>query len=576
MFDIVLKNGTIVDGTGKDAYVADIGINKDRIAFIGKIDQEENSYDLEGLTVVPGFIDTHSHADGSVYLYPDCESYIRQGITTFIGGNCGDTNAPIHNFWQRKYWEYDMWDDMDPFIFDSVTTQPLDRAIAVIEKKTGVKIDWRTMGEYFDTIRRNGLACNMISMVGHSQIRADVMGMDQKRNPTAKEMDEMKGLISEAMEAGCWGMSTGRDYPPSAYADVDEIVELMSFIKKKYDGMYCTHWKRTGIRVGTPQKPNKLEGIVEAMEIGLKAGVKTEISHLATGFDIYPEDPRMEKYSADVTMEVIDEYISKGADVAYDVIPGASGGIPIDPYLASYFIPWIKMSGSLAQFIKNLHARDYREDFKDYLRSGKYYAINPRSNGAWDRQIFITKSENTDLTGKSIYEISSMRSMDSIDNLVKLLMDEPKIMVTRFSRSDVSVAELLKHPRASVCTDTYAFDLKGIYGNDMEVPEILPHPHTYCAFPKYILKYGMETFPATIKKITKAPADFFNIKDRGSIEEGKFADIVVMDRNKLKTNENYVEPRVYPEGIDYVFVNGKLAFGNNTFTRVRSGRILTK
>lgn len=238
MFDIVLKNGTIVDGTGKDAYVADIGINKDRIAFIGKIDQKENSYDLEGLTVVPGFIDTHSHADGSVYLYPDCESYIRQGITTFIGGNCGDTNAPIHNFWQRKYWEYDMWDDMDPFIFDSVTTQPLDRAIAVIEKKTGVKIDWRTMGEYFDTVRRKGLACNMISMVGHSQIRADVMGMDQKRNPTAKEMGEMKGLISEAMEAGCWGMSTGRDYPPSAYADVDEIVELMSFIKKKYDGMY--------------------------------------------------------------------------------------------------------------------------------------------------------------------------------------------------------------------------------------------------------------------------------------------------------------------------------------------------
>lgn len=106
--------------------------------------------------------------------------------------------------------------------------------------------------------------------------------------------------------------------------------------------MYCTHWKRTGIRVGTPQKPNKLEGIVEAMEIGLKAGVKTEISHLATGFDIYPEDPRMEKYSADVTMEVIDEYISKGADVAYDVIPGASGGIPIDPYLASYFIPMDK------------------------------------------------------------------------------------------------------------------------------------------------------------------------------------------------------------------------------------------
>ena len=156
-----------------------------------------------------------------------------------------------------------------------------------------------------------------------------------------------------------------------------------------------------------------------------------------------------------------------------------------------------------------------------------------------------------------------------------MIMD-PKIMIRTDSKTDEEIKGLLKHDRGSVCTDTYAFDLKGLYGNDSEIAEILPHPHTYCAFPKYILKYHMDTIQATIRKITGAPAEFMGIDRRGIIREGNFADIVVLDMNRLKTNENYIEPRVYPEGIDYVFINGRKAVDNGVHTGEKAGILLTK
>ena len=574
MYSLVLKNATILDGTGRPAYTADIGIDGDRIAAIGSIRQEENCVDVTGKLVTPGFIDPHSHADCSLFLYPACESYVRQGITTFVGGQCGDSNAPIRRYWMRKYWEYDMWDEIDPFVYGQTTIQPTERAVEGIYRKSGIVIDWRTFPEYMEKVKKQGLGCNMIALLGHSQVRADVMGTDQKRPPSPREMDEMKACIDEAMSSGAWGLSTGRDYPPSAYATQEEIAELVGYAKRRYNGMYFTHWKRTGVRTGTPEKPNKLAGITEALEIGLATGAKTQVSHISTGFDIYPPNPQMDVYAAKVTLDIFDDYLARGADAAFDVIPGHSGGIPIQPYLVSRLMPWLRQSGSLAGFVRNLRAGDYRRKLIDLLESGEWYPLNPLANPVWDVNIVVLRSEDPSNEGKSIRQIAGERGMSSLETVMDLLIKEPRIIVEDFKKSEEEVRALLSHPKGFPCTDTYAFDLEGTYGRDMEVPELLPHPHTYCAFPKVIQRYPAATLEETIHKMTGAVASFLGIEGRGELKEGNFADIVVLDYENLKTNENYIEPRVYPEGIDMVIVNGCVEVDDNGFTGRLGGRVL--
>ena len=573
-FDIVIKNGRIVDGTGKKSYLADIGIKGDKIALIGKIDADAPSIDASGCYVTPGFIDPHSHADASLFLYPDCESYLRQGITTFIGGQCGDANAPIYNWWMRKYWEYCVWDDIDPFVWVPKTVQPAARVVDVVRERFGYDIQWRSLSEYAKVVENLGLGCNMIMLAGHSQIRADVM-CDDSRRPEDSEMRMMKAHLDDAFAAGAWGFSTGRDYPPSYYADTDEIMELARHTLA-HDGCYFTHWKRTGHRVGVPKRPNKLEGIVEALDISLLAGIKTQISHLTTGYEIYPEDSRMDVLAAELTLLKIDEYRERGADAAFDVIPGTSGGIAINPYLASLLMPWVKQSGSLGQFVTNLKARDYRASIISTLGGGGWYAINPIVNPSWDKKIFIIVGPDGTM-GRSIREIADERRMDALEAMVDILMETPRTTIEKRDKSEEEIRALLNHPMCFVCTDTYAFDIRGPYGNDAELPEILPHPHTYCAFPKYILDCcGREPIETTVRRITGAPSEFMGIRGRGTIKEGWSADLVIFNVKELATNESYIEPRAWPGGVRFVIVNGEPVVTPDGFTGKRAGMILKK
>jgi N-acyl-D-aspartate/D-glutamate deacylase len=577
MFDLVIKNGKIIDGTGKKIYSADIGVLNERIEKIGNIESNkgEKYIDAKGKYITPGFIDMHSHSDCSIFLFPDCESYLRQGITTFIGGNCGDSNAPINNYWMRKFWEYDMWEDIDPFVFYPDTVQPVEKVKEVVLQKTGVEVNWTTFGEYLDEIENKGLGVNMISLLGHSQIRADVMGKNYNRKPTTEEMDKMKEHISEAMENGAWGISFGRDYPPSANADENELLEFLEHVKK-YDGFFSIHWKRTGIRKESASRSNKLEGIIEALELSLKSNVKVQVSHLDTGYEIYPSNPNVERMGAKETLKVFDSYINRGVDAAFDVIPGTSGGIVYVPYLIGNFMPWLRQSGSIDHFIKNLKAKDYKNNIRTIINSGKWYGLNPCIDPEWDKKIVITKCDNSEYVDKSINTIASELGINSVDSIFRILEEDSRTMILRLQKSKESVSELLKHERATVCTDTYAFDNKGIYGLGGEIPELMPHPHTYCAFPKYILEYGMDSIEKTIKKITGFPAGFLGIKDRGEIKVGSFADLVVLDIDNLKTNENYIESRKFPDGIEYVVVNGEIVVDSNKYTSIRAGKVLKK
>ena len=575
MFDVVIKGGTIIDGTGNKSFRADIGIVGEKIAKIGDIDSSHAvlSIDAAGKYVTPGFIDTHSHADTSAFLFPDCQSYLKQGITTFIGGTCGDSNAPLNNYWMRKYWEYDMWHEIDPFIFYPETIQPVERVKKVVFDKTGVMIDWNTFGEYLSKLEHIGIGTNMVTMLGHSQLRADVMGRAGDRRPTEIEMEKMRLHISEAMENGAWGISFGRDYPPSAYADEEEMLELLKQVKK-YDGMFSIHWRRTGIRNDRAGRPNKLEGMEEALSLAYKAEMKVQVSHLDTGFEIYPSNGEIDIIAAKETLKIFDRYLEMGVDAAFDVIPGTSGGIVHVPYLVGYFMPWLKQAGSLSNFISCLKANDYRNELVNKIYAGHWYSINPNIDPEWDLKMIVEKCEESIYQDLSIREIADSMGIDSVRAVLMLLLADQTTMVHKHAKSIEAVRELLRHDRASVCTDTFSFDEKGIYGLDSEIPELLPHPHTYCAFPKYILESGLDSIESTIRKITGFPAEFTGLLGRGIIKEGYYADILIFDMKNLKTNENYQEPRKYAEGIEYAFVNGVLAIENRQLTGKKSGKIL--
>lgn len=575
-FDLILKNCNIADGTGAPQFKGSVAVAGGKIAAVGEVcGSAETVIDAGGKLVCPGFIDTHSHADCSLFLYPDCESYLRQGITTFIGGQCGDAMAPIGRFWMRKYWEYDFWNEMDPFVFYPRTVLPSQRVIDVVERRTGYRIAWRTFSEYIEVVKSLGIGCNVITLAGHSQIRAEVMGTDYGRAPDSYEMIKMKAHIDDAFEAGAWGLSTGRDYPPSACADFEELSELLRHVKNS-GGYHFTHWRRTGVRDGNARKPaNKLEGIGEALELALSTGIKTQVAHLSTGFDIYPENEDMDRYAAKVTLDFFDGYRARGADAAFDVIPGTSGGICIRPYLVSLFTPWLKMSGSLENFIRNLKARDYREKLKSHINGGFWYELNPKVCPSWDVKTFITKGPGG-FAGKNIRAIAEELGLDSLDTVFEILIQCPRAMAERMSKSSAEVKTLLSHELGFVCTDTYAFDLQGTFGRDMEVPELLPHPNTYCAFPKYLKNYGAARIEDTIHKVTGAPARFFGIKKRGELKPGFYADIVVFDPERLEPNESYTEPRAFPDGIGYVIVNGKVSVSPDGLTGARAGEILKR
>lgn len=579
MFDVVIKGGSIIDGTGKDAYVADIGITGEKIEKIGSIDEGDarRVIDGSGLTVTPGFIDAHSHGDGTILLYPNAESAVRQGITTFVGGTCGDSPAPRSDkYYMRHFWEYDAWYEVDNHTFYADFVQPKKKALDVLERRFDVKFDFSTYDEYLTKLENMGISLNFIPMLGHGTIRAHSMGpKDAHRAPSEEEMKMMKDYIREAMDSGAWGISTGLDYIPSAFADTLELVELVKELKS-YDGIYATHWRRTGIRKGIPGHHYRMDGITEACEIGKATGVKVQLSHLMPGYEIIPmPDRELDAASAQATLRVVDKYIEEGCPIAFDVIPNTSGGFECIPYLVMYFAPWVHMSGSVEHFIENLTSFDYRDDFKEQLLAGKWFKVSPKANSEWDKVIHISQSEDKTIIGKSLREITRERgNKDSIDTVIDLLIGEPEIMVMQNRHIEGSVQAFLNHDKAMVCIDSYVYNDVGPFGNGMKIPEILPHPNAYCGMIKYIKSFGQPRLEDTIKKMTGVTAEWLGLKKRGVIKEGNYADIVVLDYDNLKTNENHIEPRQKPEGIEYVIVNGGIVVEKGQHTYSTTGKVL--
>lgn len=576
-FDILIRNARVCDGTGRPAFSADIGVVGDRIAQIGDLQDcnAAQTIDAAGRVAAPGFIDMHSHGDCTLLLFPNAQSLLRQGVTTIVGGNCGTSPAPLDRVYLMQCWELDFWQELDPFVFYENSFLDPAPVRAYFREHLGYDMDWHSFGEFLNRVERAHCAVNYVPLVGHGQVRAQILGLENARPATAEEADAIAALLREAMEDGAWGISTGLDYAPGAFADTEELKKAVS-AAGQYGGLYATHWRRTGIRKGHGQKRGKIDGILEALELAAQGGAHLQISHILSGYDIFPDtDPALSIAAVHATLSPIDRALAAGQPVAFDVIPNTGGGIDILPWLVRYFQPWVRQAGSVEGFLHNLRAGDYRDYIKRSIERGDWYLLSAQAQPDWDAKLTVIRSANSGRVGKTIRTLCTDTGTEPLDMLFTLLLEDPGTLVDQKMFLPETVREFLSHPRAMVGSDSFALDQTGIYGLQTP-PYIMPHPNTYCAFPNFLLHYASGTLEQAVHQLTQRPAEWLGLRERGTLRAGNFADIVLLSPEALATNESYCEPRNFPDGIDTVLVNGVIAVQDGRETEQRPGRVLRR
>jgi N-acyl-D-amino-acid deacylase len=541
-FDLVIRNGFVVDGTGNPWFRADVGILGGKIANVGKLDtvDSEKGIDVTGLVVSPGFIDIHSHSDLTLLINPRAESKIRQGVTTEVIGNCGMSPAPVNK--KTVIFLKDDWG---------------------LEAKE-VAWNWSTFGEYLDQLEKQGVALNVAPLVGHGTVRTAVMGVDN-RPPTSEELEKMKELVAQSMEDGAFGMSTGLVYLPGCYADTSELIELCKVVAR-YGGIYASHTRG--------ERETIVEALKEAIEIGEKAGVPVQVSHNCPKWGGSEKLPEMFK--------VYEGARARGVDVTMD----NDAHTDFNPEL-SYILPQWAQAGGVEKVIERLRNPEIRERIKKEIVEDKHPGpgyCGLVKHGRWDRVFLFRCKKNKDLIGKNFEEIAKTKdAKDPFDAYFDLLIEEKGEASALFNYIDENdIRTVLKFHLMMVSTDGSAYAPYGALGKIDGYS-----PCSYGEYPYILERYVREekimTLQESIRKMTSFPAQKLGLKDRGLIREGIWADIVVFDINRIKDRatsrypytfplSNY--PHKYPEGIEYVLVNGQVVIEKGEHKGVLPGKVL--
>jgi N-acyl-D-amino-acid deacylase len=586
-YDVLIKNATIYEGTGKKAHKGSIGVKGEKVAALGDVKGDaKKTIDAKGLTALPGFIDAHSHGDWSLLWFPKTESYIMQGVTTFVGGQCGGSPAPLGEYIRMPWRLMDHLPDLDPYKFyPRQPYYPLEQVNEWMKDVFGWTLDWEDMEGYFKKVEEVGISMNYAPLVGHGSIRTKVMGLDYKRHSTEEEWAQMREFIHEAMKQGCVGMSTGLDYDPDVFAAHEEVIDGVAVLKE-YGGVYCPHWRRTGRRRGIAagHVPNeKITALTECVDVHKKTGVRLHYAHMSTGWQIYPTAPdELEAANVKTTLDMLTADAKEELDITWDAIPQLTrSGFAVMPYLSSLYAPWLRELGGREAFSKWLKVKDFREEVKDAIRQGKWFirvAYNPNTNPRWAENIYVLKSKVPDVDGKTIAQIAKEREADEWDTWLDIIAEDPDARgATGQLVPRDSYLQYYTHPRGMVGLDTSIADDK----YQMKSPPYsFPGINTFSAYPMFYIKYvrdrSLFTLEEAVQKTATMPARVHNLEGRGVLKEGGYADIVLMNLPKLKVMGDEVETRKYPKGIEYVFVNGEAVVEKGKHTGARTGKVLKR
>jgi N-acyl-D-amino-acid deacylase len=533
-FDVLIVHGHIIDGTGSPWYGGDVGIRNGRIAAIGNLGSAaaKQTIDAHGKVVAPGFIDMLGQSELTILVDPRLPSKIYQGITTEITGE-GNSVAPVND-----------------------TMLAADRAG---NEHYHITPDWRTLGQYFARVEKQGMGINLASYVGATSVRRMVLG-DADVQPTPAQLEEMKTLVAEAMKDGAVGLSSALQYAPAPYAKTEELIALAS-VAGQYGGIYATHMRSEGDTV--------LESIDEAARIGREGHLPVEIWHLkAAGKANWGKMPQI--------VAKIDGYRAEGVDISANTYAYTAWFNTFSAFIP----PWAHDGGD-AKLVERLKDPAMRARIrKDMTTSGKDSA-----GETWDNEwqeipgpeaVLIAVVQNKELLllqGKRLSDVAALWREDAIDALCDLLIKDGAFTeVAVFGMDEPDVVLALKQPWVSIDNDSQGTSPEGLLGIEH------PHPRAYGTFPRILRKYVREekelTLPDAIRKFTALPAQRMRLTDRGVLKQGMAADVVVFDPATVTDKATFENPNQLSVGMEDVLVNGVPVIKAGKMTGALPGKVL--
>ncbi len=538
--DMIIKNGTVVDGTGADAYVVDIAVKDGKIDYMGDLSGENAPIviDAKGKYVTPGFIDSHTHSDWTLWCFPQFQNAVRQGVTTEIVGNCG----------------YSMMHTLGKVPFDSKA----DGITSVYDLyETGKPVFKGAMAAVLDKAEKLETSVNLAWLCGHNDIRL-VAGATGK-DVTEKQFKIMESLLREALEAGFIGFSTGLEFDPGINSEPYEV-ERLAQIVAEYDGNYCSHMRDEGTYI--------LEAVNEFLNVVRKAGIRGTISHLNVKYDNGIPNEYLEK-----SMQMLKDAREKeGLSVYADMLPTcfASGmAMAILP-------PWLYSEG-IEKMREILSEPNGREKVKNDL--DRYWRF--LGAGQWDRLINLNADYLPQYKGMNFAEIVKETGKEPVDCFLDILAEAPSMEVLRNLEMQANVF----HEQTmidSVVRDPIYMWMTDSSATGLEHPKISPVPNVQYFmsmiyfFVRYVRELDAISIEKAVNKVTGMPAMHYRLENRGVLKEGNFADINIFDIDNLKINSTFADPCQYSEGFDWVIVNGEPVIKNGEHTEKRPGMIIRR
>jgi N-acyl-D-amino-acid deacylase len=528
-FDIVIRGGTVYDGTGSPGLRADVGLRGDRIAAVGDLASlpAGSVIDASGLAVTPGFINMLSWSTESLLVDGRSQGELREGVTTQIFGE-GSSMGPMTPEMKRR----------------------------AIEQMGDLKysITWTSLSEYLEHLEEQGISQNVASFIGATTIREHVIGLEDKR-PTAAQLDEMRALVGREMKAGALGIGSSLIYAPAFYASTEELIELCK-VAAQYRGKYISHMRSEGNRL--------LEAVDELIRISREANIPAEIYHLkAAGQTNWPKMDRV--------IARIEAARKEGLNVTADMYTYTAGATGLDASMP----PWVLDGGYDAAY-KRLSDPDTRKKIAAAIRTPSDDWENLyRAAGSADRVLLVEFKSDAlkPLTGKTLAQAAKLRGEDPIDTIMNLVLeDRSRVGTVYFMMSEDNIRKEIVLPWVSFGSDAASM------APELPFTKSSAHPRAYGNFARVLGKYVRDdhvlTLPDAIRKLSGLPATNLELDRRGFLKEGMFADVVVFDPVTIADRATFENPHQYAVGVRHVFVNGTQVIRNGEHTGAKPGRAL--